>query len=184
MREVDLKFLRECVDISAFGEDRHNEHNTDLIFYEKTYDGGENHEIHYIYIVGHDPNDTTKPYIIYHYSKEYMWNWHTTFEQEDCYCNKTIKKDTLSEVFYYLQENNIINSNYTTTIVEKNKFISVDDSVCKQLKYNISVDWSDTLGDYSELFTFILPLDTIDMTQFNEIHTKLIEYLIFESNFL
>ena len=177
MREVSLDFIRENVDTSAFHEDYHNDDNTDIVFYNKSYDGGENHEIHYIYIVGHDEKDLTKPYTIYHYEKEYMWNWHTSFEQEECFCTNKVEKTNLSGVFYYLQEENVINTNFTTTIKEKNPSILVDTLKCKYLKYNISVDWADDMGDYSDLFTFIISIDKIDMDKFNEMHIKLVEYL-------
>jgi hypothetical protein len=176
MYETNLHFLRTDIDSTAFDELYHSERNTDLVFYEKSYDGGEHHEIHTIYIVEHDSNDLTKPYVIYVYHKEYMWNWHTSFEQEDCDLHDTIEKHTLSEVMYYLQEKNIITEKYTGTLVDKNSVIKVDRSVCKYLTYTISTDWSDDMGDYTDLLTYTLDLDSIDETCFDLIHTKIITY--------
>ena len=180
MEQVTLEYLQENIDSNAFDEVSHPQHKTDYIFYDKSYDGGEHHEIHTIYIVEHDPNDITKPYTIYYYTKEYMWNWHTSFEQEPCELIRTTTCDTLSEVIYYLTNHNVISNEYTSDIhldQDKYPFLTLDTTTNK-VSYEVSIAWSDSkFGNYCTLIKYVLDLHTINKNNFNNIHNEIVNYL-------
>lgn len=176
MREVDIEELIDNVDI-CFNEYAETPENVDMIFYQKSFDGSEYHEIHDVYIVSHDSQDVTKPYIIEYYNKEYMWNDIISFDQEDCILLSIVSKERLSGVLEYLREKDIIDTYFTYGSPDKNPLFIPDRSISQQVIYTISVVWSnDILGDYTDLIEYTLDLHSIDMDNFNNIQSHIIAY--------
>ena len=176
MREVDIEELIDNVDI-CFNEYAETPENIDMIFYQKSFDGSEYHELHDMYLVTHDSQDVTKPYTIEYYNKEYMWNNIISFNQEDCILLSVVSKERLSEVLEYLREKDIIDTYFTYGYPDKNPLFIPDRSISQQVIYTISVTWSnDILGDYTDLIEYTLDLDYIDMENFNNIQSHIIVY--------
>ena len=177
MREVDLTFLIDDVDIT-FNTYTHKPDETyiDMIFYDKSYDGGENHEIHTIWIVEHDKTDIYKPYKITHFYKEYMWNMLISFQQENCECVQSITKNTISEVLHYLKEENVLNDNFTCSYIDKNPKIILHTNTT-EIKYNICLASIEAeMGDYTNVYSYTLSLDQNVKDNFDCIHYEIMEH--------
>ena len=66
---IDAILKSENVDITFVEYKNSSEIILDMAFHNKSFDGGEHHEIHTIITVEHNKNDITQPYIIKHWYK-------------------------------------------------------------------------------------------------------------------
>ena len=179
MRSVSLDFLIDEVDM-LFDEYKEHYDNKylDMAFYDKTYDGGENHEIHTVWTVHHDDTNLSRPYVLTHYVKEYMWNMLISFEQTDYDIVRVVEKNTINEVIDYLIEENVVSENFTYPYPDKNPTIIINKDT-KNIEYSINVAWVDedvNEGDYSVLHTFTLDTTTIPQEKLNDVHDTILNY--------
>jgi len=185
MRSVSLDFLINEVDMLFTEFQTHYDNKyLDMAFYDKTYDGGENHEIHIVWTVHHDETNLSKPYIITKYIKEYMWNMLTSFQQTDYDVVEVIEKNTINEVIDYLIEKDVVLETFTYPYPDKNPKIMISKDT-KKITYSLCVAWVDkdvNEGDYSDLYTFTLDTATIPKEKLNKVHETILQYFTHTHN--
>ena len=185
MRSVSLDFLIDEVDMLFTEFENHYDNKyLDMAFYDKTYDGGENHEIHTIWTIHHDETNLSRPYAITYYVKEYMWNMLISFQQTDYDIVRVVERNTINEVIDYLIEKDVVPETFTYPYPDKNPKITINKDT-KKIEYSINVAWVDedvNEGDYSDLYTFTLDTTTIPQKKLNDVHDTILQYFTHTHN--